>query len=249
MEGHGEQYAFRDRIQEGARPSRSVFARNGTSGSGGEASSEGKTSVDRRGFGSEAHVPVARSTAGSEAFSSRPPILWRRSIGPRRLRAPPSPPRRTWLVGCGKIASAGLEYATASSGLGRFGVGLREALAAFALTGRGPRTLGSRLLVSHGTIPLWRSLGDSNPCLRRERALSWASRRREPGFGARGRSLVRVLGYYSDYSSFSFSFLVESPPSTERHRTAGRTADHPPDGPRSRPGRLPAPGARDSWAS
>ncbi len=98
-------------------------------------------------------------------------------------------------------------------------------------------------------ITRWRSLGDSNPCLRRERALSWASRRREPCFGARGRSLVRVLGYYSGYSSFSFSFLIESPPSTERHRTAERTADHSPDGPRSRPGRLPAPGARDSWAS
>ena len=26
----------------------------------------------------------------------------------------------------------------------------------------------------------WRSLGDSNPCFRRERATSWAARRREP---------------------------------------------------------------------
>src|SRR5713101_5710541 len=29
----------------------------------------------------------------------------------------------------------------------------------------------------------WRSLGDSNPCFRRERATSWAARRREPGVG------------------------------------------------------------------
>ena len=28
----------------------------------------------------------------------------------------------------------------------------------------------------------WRSLGDSNPCFRRERATSWAARRREPCF-------------------------------------------------------------------
>src|SRR5690554_1224333 len=27
----------------------------------------------------------------------------------------------------------------------------------------------------------WRPLGDSNPCYRRERAVSWASRRRGPG--------------------------------------------------------------------
>ena len=28
-------------------------------------------------------------------------------------------------------------------------------------------------------VPKWRSLGDSNPCFRRERATSWAARRRE----------------------------------------------------------------------
>src|SRR6266536_4008153 len=38
----------------------------------------------------------------------------------------------------------------------------------------GPR---SQRLLSYGNP--WRSLGDSNPCFRRERATSWAARRRE----------------------------------------------------------------------
>ena len=34
--------------------------------------------------------------------------------------------------------------------------------------------------VATPSISTWRSLGDSNPCFRRERATSWAARRREP---------------------------------------------------------------------
>src|SRR6266481_1331663 len=34
--------------------------------------------------------------------------------------------------------------------------------------------------VRAGPLGFWRSLGDSNPCFRRERATSWATRRREP---------------------------------------------------------------------
>ena len=126
LAAHVEQYAFGGRIQEGARPSRSVFARNGMSGSGGEASSEGQTSVDRLGLGSERMFPWLGARPGL-----KPSHLVHRSPGGARSAMQSScarsPPRRTWLVGAGKTASAGLEYAIpASSGLGRFGVGLRE---------------------------------------------------------------------------------------------------------------------------
>ncbi len=43
----------------------------------------------------------------------------------------------------------------------------------------------------------WRPVGESNPCYRRERAVSWASRR--TGLKAEGR----VLGYASDAAVFN----------------------------------------------
>ena len=39
-----------------------------------------------------------------------------------------------------------------------------------------------------GDRDCWRSLGDSNPCFRRERATSWAARRREPRFANLGQT-------------------------------------------------------------
>src|SRR6201982_3087226 len=39
--------------------------------------------------------------------------------------------------------------------------------------------LRCRLLLRLSDGDYWRSLGDSNPCFRRERATSWAARRRE----------------------------------------------------------------------
>ena len=45
-------------------------------------------------------------------------------------------------------------------------------------------------------VPKWRSLGDSNPCFRRERATSWTARRREPRQGFvlyRGAALAASL--------------------------------------------------------
>ncbi len=47
---------------------------------------------------------------------------------------------------------------------------LEQAIAGKAIAGGGVRRC----------VPKWRSLGDSNPCFRRERATSWTARRREP---------------------------------------------------------------------
>jgi hypothetical protein len=52
---------------------------------------------------------------------------------------------------------------------GRGARGYRSRSKRSALTDLGPRT--------HNSLILWRPQGDSNPCYRRERAMSWASRR------------------------------------------------------------------------
>src|ERR1019366_7936244 len=51
--------------------------------------------------------------------------------------------------------------------------------------GRRKPLTGLFFRIYEGFLKDWRSLGDSNPCFRRERATSWAARRREPGQGLR----------------------------------------------------------------
>jgi hypothetical protein len=51
----------------------------------------------------------------------------------------------------------------------------------------------------------WRSLGDSNPCFRRERATSWAARRREqalPDSRSGGRVQAVLAGARSNGSEY-----------------------------------------------
>src|SRR5579875_2237813 len=79
-------------------------------------------------------------------------------------------------------------------------------------------------------IPKWRPVGDSNPCCRRERAVSWASRRTGPG---RARFLRQVWGGRKLHD------LVSEPAGCAR--VAGRLQDQ-----QARPGprRPPAAAAR-----
>ena len=64
----------------------------------------------------------------------------------------------------------------------------------------GEALLGARAWQDHEIIVIWRPQGDSNPCYRRERAMSWASRRWGPirqlrrHAQCRNRSVVEVSG-------------------------------------------------------